>query len=423
MAEIRFQRGEFIAFRAVTTFHLGDFEKDIQKDEVIEFDGSTLKMGPDTHQYSKLRGAISAGWLVPDSDEGGVYIPRPAGVEVRPAESRGANRGPARQVGVVADEERDVGTRSAVRENARKPQGERTPRVAATGVRAADKTSSYEVVREASSEGRVVARGRFSVPAGSAARDPENRVEIGSTKESDFKRSVGGQTEGKSIDKVVVHVASGDVDEAIVGDDLEELLPNAASSGRPGARVGSEDAEGPAETPAERAERLALAKAEADARRAERMRQAGKSAPKTEFGEEAKTGGTDGPAIRNTEARVSTTEREVDTSVKVSSGSSSVGMGEDGVVVGRVGQRAAPRPAPVEVEDAGEAVPPAAIIAAKIEMIQQFVPGFQWDMQAHWRTRVAKALEQKNNMQVLNAILSLEVESVRKHVMQGLYGG
>lgn len=444
MPEIQYRRGEFVSYRAVTTFHLGDLEKDLVKDEVVEFDGSTMRLGQDSHQYSKLRGAITAGWLVPADQEGGEYVPRPAGIEVRPAESRGRDRGPARRVGVVADEERDVGNRESVRNNAAKPLGQRPVRAASTGARLADSVSSYEVVREAGTEGRVVAKGRFSVPAGSAAKS--NTVEIGSAAESDFKRKVSAD-KGRSIDQVVVAV-TGDVEEARVGDDLEDLLPDAASSGRPGARVGTDDG-GPVETPAEREERLAKAKAEADARRAERLTVAKKAEAAVrggEFGEEAVASGG-GDAIRNTEARVANpADREINTNAKVSSGgASTVGWGDEGKVVGRVGQRAAaprqPAPEPeISFEDPGEdvvdelvadasepepeeQVPPAAIIKAKVEMIRQFVPGFpEWDMNEHWRTRVKKALEYKNNMPVINAILSLEVESVRKHVMQGLYG-
>ncbi len=490
MGDIVFRRGEFISFRATIAFHLGDFEKDLQLDEVVEFDGSTMKMGPDTFQYSKLRGAIAAKWLVPIEDETTVYRPQPAGIEVRPAESRGRDRGPARVVGVVADEERDVGNRSQIRNAAARPLGQRDireparERGAGTGARPADKVSSYAVIREAGTEGQVVGRGNFSVKAGAG----RNNVDIGAGEDRQFKQAI----EKRTIDRVV-SASTGDVDEAIEGDDLEDLLPNAVSSGRPGRPGGrtaaARNAE-PAETPQERANRLAAAEQEAAAKRAERMSAAKKAEASAgrqgEFGEEATVGGTgNGPAIRNIEARVSTTERTVDTSARVSSGSTSVGTADDGHVVGRVGQRRDPRiqpqpaqrvaatPAaaprgpprepdpdpsdepdidfeseipeqepvgeepepeqfveevaadaagPPDAEADAEQVPPAAIIAAKIEMIQQFVPGFQWDMTAHWRTRVKKALEQKGNMPVFNAILSIEVPSVRKHVMQELYG-
>lgn len=104
--------------------------------------------------------------------------------------------------------------------------------------------------------------------------------------------------------------------------------------------------------------------------------------------------------------------------VKFGPGSSPIGDADDGVVIGKVGSTPTPAPAPVVAQEPEvvDAVPPEAIIAAKIEIIRQFVPGFDWNMKDHWRTRVKKAVEQASNPAVLNAILSLETDAVKRFV-------
>jgi hypothetical protein len=100
---------------------------------------------------------------------------------------------------------------------------------------------------------------------------------------------------------------------------------------------------------------------------------------------------------------------------------------EEGTVVGKVGAvkaAVAEAPAPEKQEEAVvDEVPPEAIVQAKIEMIQQFVPGFSWDMKENWMVRAKTALDKyKGNMPVLNAILSIETPPVRKRIMKALYG-
>lgn len=445
MGTIRFERGKFQAFRAIVGFHLGSFAQSLSEGDEVLFDGTTLRIGPEDRAYPQLAKAISLGWLVPADQEGGSYVPQPAGIELRPAEARGRERGPAMRVGVVADEERDVGRRKEVRLEAQKPVGERKIRTASNSARVAPQ-KTYEVIQEGGTEGRVVGRGSFSVRAGLK----QDAVDISKGEDTQFKRAI----EHRNIQQLVHAHDAGD-EEA----EGEEIFP--------------EGEEEPGETPEEKEARLKKAKMEAAAKRAARLKdakQAEEAAKNEEFGAGAVVGGT-GEPIQGFEATSSTVEREIDASAKITRGSSSIGGAEDGVVVSRVGARAKATPARVDVatalseletssdemvisfddpepgQDAApdaetapdasdadaepalapaepepESVPPAAIIQAKIEMIRQFVPGFEWDMSEHWKTRVKKALEYKSNLPVLNAILSLEVDSVRKHVMQGLYG-
>jgi len=386
--DIVFETGTFRRFRARMEFTLGGIDEKLHPDEVIEFDGSTMKRGPEQHLMPKLRAAIKAGWLVPDGAEVKPYQPQPADVRIHDAQPKGQDRGESRRIVTVADEERDLGHIGNIR-----PEGAPEVHVARragevskgapTG--AVDVTENLDaathVVTEGGQEGAVV--GRFRTSAKAAP------VEVGkddSRVKAEIEKTVGPQ----------VTKATGDVQEARSGDELEELLPDAASSGKP-----APGAAGEGKSPAQiEAERRAAAE-RAEAKRLERLRQAGTSAPKA----------------------------------TVSAGSTPVGGAEDGEIVGKVGGAtdddvaeveallddmvAEPEPDPEPDPD----VPPEALIQAKIEMIQQFVPGFEWDMKVQWRRRVKKALEYKDNMPILNAILSIETDAVRKHVMQQIYGG
>lgn len=82
-----FKRGEFREFRATERIHLGDQGVDIQKGDIVEFDGVVLKHGIDEHQVPRLRGAVKKQWLVPSSDTTTTYVPRPGGVQVHPADT------------------------------------------------------------------------------------------------------------------------------------------------------------------------------------------------------------------------------------------------------------------------------------------------------------------------------------------------
>lgn len=193
------------------------------------------------------------------------------------------------------------------------------------------------------------------------------RVEIGKDDQR-VMRELDPLT-GRKLESLVVKSASGDVTEPRMGDTLGELLPNAASSSVP--PLGTVD-------PDTRARNF----------------------------------------------------RDTDVRAKTSVGSSSVGGMEDGTVVSKVGtgslvytETAPAAPAPEKQEAVVDDVPPEAIVQAKIEMIQQFVPGFSWDMKENWMVRAKTALDKyKGNMPVLNAILSIETPPVRKRIMKTLYG-
>ena len=61
---MQFTKGNFITLRATTKIHLGAIGEDVLEDDIVEFDGQTLKMGGNSHQLSALKGAMLA-WLDP----------------------------------------------------------------------------------------------------------------------------------------------------------------------------------------------------------------------------------------------------------------------------------------------------------------------------------------------------------------------
>ncbi len=365
MSTPQYKKGDFRSYRAVTKVHLGAIEDNLEEGEVVEYDGQTMKRGGDEHQIATLRAAIKVGWLVPEEQEGGEYVPQPADIIIHDAESTGQDRGEGRRMGTAYDEEKDLGNRKDIRAGKTASEGAPTGAKVMTEAEEAQIGATTTAVTEAGQEGEVVGRFKSSAKGG--------RVEIGKD-----DRKVVSQLDNKSkleVEKIVRAKATGDVQETTVGDDLEELLPDAVSSKKPKPGIAGEG-EGQ-ETGEQRAARLA----------AERK------------------------------AKLAASDAENNVTVTQTSGS--IGGQEDGVIIGSIKKASEPEPAD---DEPAEEVPPEAILQAKIEMIRQFVPGFEWDMSDHWRTRVKNALNYKDSMPVLNAILSIETDAVKKHVLKGLYG-
>lgn len=102
-----FVRGTFVAYRAVTKFHVGSITTDVLKDDEVEFDGQVLRLGGTDHNVPQIRSVIKTGWLVPVADTTSVY---------RPATTN-------RTVKAVHDEDRDLGKIKDVRD-----RGDGTPK-------------------------------------------------------------------------------------------------------------------------------------------------------------------------------------------------------------------------------------------------------------------------------------------------------
>jgi hypothetical protein len=205
----QFVKGEFQTYRSITKIHLGALSDNLLEGEEVDFDGFTMRRGGQDHALHSLRGAIKAGWLVPHQAPEAKYVPQPAGVVVH--KSDGVSDGEIDlSVSVDADDV-EVGSLSSVRPD----NAPATHKAANAG----------EKHGQNDSEGVVVARFKTSAKQGAVQIGKDDRQVV---KTLDNKTSV-------DVERVTTAkaTATGDVQEAIGGDTLEDLLPEAASAGTP----------------------------------------------------------------------------------------------------------------------------------------------------------------------------------------------
>lgn len=296
-----YAKGQFQSYRAITKIHLGAISDNLSEGEEIEYDGHVLKRGNDEHSLHSLRAAIKVGWLVPVEDTTSQYVPKPAGVKVHRAD--GVDEGEIR-LDTVFETDVNVGTLDEVRPDA----APRTHKAIAAG-------------QQNTGEGKVVSKIKTSAKM--------DTVQIG----KDDRKVVASLDNKDGIDVERVAVATGDVQEALGGEDLVDLLPDAASAGIPDPGESGEGA-----------------------------------------GDQS-----------NDRARAFT-----------ATGSTTIGGADEGKVVGTVGTPQA---------------------TGGLEFIQQFIPGFEWDMEVQWAKRVKIACEQYGNIPaVLDYIRSVETATVKKHL-------
>jgi len=194
MSKHNFVKGEFETFRVVTQIHLGRLERYLEKDEEIEFDGHTLKYEGDNHALPQLRGAVMSGWLVPSTDTTSTYKPKSANIHIRPAQAANIeDRGKPMPVTQAYDDNKVVGT--------------------------VHSTSTTEGGGEVSGEGETV--GKIATPA-------RQRTTLTDTSAAQQEINRLSNNPPPAVTKTAT--ATGDVDEAIVGDTLEDVLPNAATA-------------------------------------------------------------------------------------------------------------------------------------------------------------------------------------------------
>jgi hypothetical protein len=196
-----YAKGQFQSYRAITKIHLGAISDNLSEGEEIQYDGHVLKRGSDEHSLHSLRAAIKVGWLVPVGSPETKYVPQPAGVTVHRADGMDDSE---ISLDTVFETDVNVGTLDEVRPDA----APRTHRAIAAG--------QYN-----SDEGKVV--GKIKTSAKSDA------VQIG----RDDRKVVATLDNKDGIDVERVAVATGDVQEARGGDELVDLLPDAATAGVP----------------------------------------------------------------------------------------------------------------------------------------------------------------------------------------------
>lgn len=101
---------EFKTYRAVTKIHLGQIERDLYEGDIVQFNGTTLKIGDEAFQLGSLRAAVSKNWLVDANDSTSKYIPQSANIGVRKASDAGSESTEKTVIKTVNDEEKVVGS-------------------------------------------------------------------------------------------------------------------------------------------------------------------------------------------------------------------------------------------------------------------------------------------------------------------------
>lgn len=122
MADFQFVPGVFHSFRSISKIHLGKLARDLQENQVVQFDGQTLKLDGIDHSYYELRAGVKAGWLVLESDNISTYIPKSSDTKIRAAQDKGKATKSAPIT--VSDDERDVGSARPKRALIRADQSE-----------------------------------------------------------------------------------------------------------------------------------------------------------------------------------------------------------------------------------------------------------------------------------------------------------
>lgn len=255
-----FQQGTFVKLRVTSKVHLGAFQVDLPEGAIVEFDGQTVHYGGASYNVPAVRGAVTAGWLVPEDDNVSRYIPKPAGVHVRPATPGAKGDKEPMMVETTSDEEEVVGnyeTQMDDRREAARVAASTTPQKLPAKAVTVSQPDPLPVEVEYPSEpeegGMQVVSGddqeavpvaRFGTPAvqknkfNSVSEMAQEAAKLDSSgrtvkvQKLAHARPSATQAEGEDIN-ARTGGATGDVSEAKSGDDLEEILPDALSTGRP----------------------------------------------------------------------------------------------------------------------------------------------------------------------------------------------
>ena len=275
MTQNQYVKGQFHAYRALTKINFGKAGVDVYKDETIEFDGTTVRIGGQDYLDPAVRGAINAGWFVPESDNISSYIAKKADIRLRPAQNAGAKADVEMSVSEQHDEEREVSSLDATKAkrlaSANQPQQRNAPsadadaqaqiaallqqvqalqaQVAlqnkATSQPTVTKTDDYSDVADytdTSGQGAVpVSRIKTSAVQNFKAdentiRQAEQALQKDGTPLNVEHLKVNPVRTAKSV-RLSADAATGDVQESREGYDLEDLLPDAIK-GKPKGKVG-----------------------------------------------------------------------------------------------------------------------------------------------------------------------------------------
>lgn len=109
--------GVFVDYRATHNFHLGAVEGlEVYKDDILQYDGTTIVVGGAHHKIPAIKGAIKHKWLVPASDTTTTYASAQSEINVSGATNTARDRGAKFDSRTRNDEESDLGTITKVRD-------------------------------------------------------------------------------------------------------------------------------------------------------------------------------------------------------------------------------------------------------------------------------------------------------------------
>lgn len=274
-------KGEFVTYRAVAKVHLGKLESDIWEGDTLEFDGSTVRYAGEEHSLGALRGAIEAGWLVPEEDNISRYVPKRNAIRMHKANKAEEMADEDSEFLEISDEQRVVGTLEGSKAKTKASVASRSDRhtpsadsgeVALLKAQLAqmqdtlakltggkvkkaavvqdddDEDEEDDIIMDSNGQEAVaVARIRTST-------DTKFRMDDARAVQKAKDRDLNTVTRAEQLRKPVkqassvrlsVDSATGDVQEAAEALDVEDLLPNMVSSKKPVSKVTSSDTKTP----------------------------------------------------------------------------------------------------------------------------------------------------------------------------------
>lgn len=256
-----FQQGVFERFKTTSTIHLGAYQTNLPEGVVVEFDGITLKFGGESYNVPAMKGAVTAKWLVPVSDNVSRYVPKPAGVKVRPAQPTKDSDPQGMTVEVSSDEQEVIGDYKQVMDARRASASQAamtTPAPQAAPMAPPPKSQAIITPSEEppveveydlpskTSGGMEVVHEQEGVPVARVFSPAVKKTVLTSVSQAEqATRDLDGVNGRPArVAQKVAHAipginergpggASGDVSETKVGDSLEDILPDAATAAPP----------------------------------------------------------------------------------------------------------------------------------------------------------------------------------------------
>lgn len=417
--DIQWKNGQFHSFRVVLDVALPEIDgvpqQGLRKDEVIQYDGLTLKRnGEQDRPLPQLKTCVGK-WIVPADDMESEYVPKPAGVKVHSPTQQGNDpRQEGETLAIASEDMVDVGT-IGQRIEGRKASGNKVAARAATQAKRTKAQAQMsplarKLTREMDLLAGELGLGQEAEPEPEpepeqesfTASDPEpprKRFAVETREQADLGPAIGrvkrsedtadvevGNGNGESIRNTEVVVDSGP--KRFAGADAlsNEVEVGTKTASRKSAKAGKRDME------VEGGDQGGVAVASL-----------GKPSMRTEI--------TDGSKAAREASRLDSMTMGKRTKFTVTAAPE-----EEDEVVGSVGEdQDETEGEVVEAEAAKPAIPED--FAAKLASAKMFVPKFDWDIARDWEERVKDALEnyvKKPNW--MRAILAVETPDVQRSI-------